>query len=125
MAKVALVVVGIIAGIAGAALLWTDWMLSDLCGNTVIAEAVSPSGKTKAVLFERSCGATTGFSSQLSIVAAHGNLRNDSGNAFIADGYPEGYSLRWLDDSTLELTGVTGRVHKREPQISGVEIHYE
>jgi hypothetical protein len=125
MAKVALIVAVLFAAIAGAAWMWLDYAVGGLCGNTVVEEAVSPSGMKRAILFERSCGATTGFSSQLSILAAKANFPNDGGNAFVAEGYPEGYELRWLDDSTLQVIGVKGRVFKRESQVSGISVRYE
>jgi hypothetical protein len=125
VAKIGLAVIGGIIAVACAAWLWLDHSLSGLCGNTVIEEVASPSGSMKAVLFERSCGATTGFSSQLSVVDADASLRNVGGNTFVAEGYPEGYSLRWLDDSTLEVAGVKGQVFKRESRVLGVEIRYQ
>jgi hypothetical protein len=41
---------------------------SDLCGNRVIETALAPDGKTKALVFERDCGATTDFSTHVSIL---------------------------------------------------------
>src|SRR5262245_47820324 len=122
MAKVALTLAVVVGAIAGAAWLWFDY---SGCANTIVEEASSPSGAKRAVLFERSCGATTGFSSQLSIVAANIELPDDGGNVFVADGPPEGYVVRWLDDSTLQVTGVKGNELKRESQVSGVSIRYD
>ena len=45
----------------------------------------SPDGKIEAVIFERDCGATTDFTTQISIVPKGASLRNEAGNAFIAD----------------------------------------
>jgi len=36
--------------------------LPDMCGNEIYSVVVSPNKKHKAVLFQRDCGATTGFS---------------------------------------------------------------
>lgn len=57
----------------------------DMCGNQVLKEYPSPSGKLKAVVFERDCGATTGFSTQVFIVQAGSVLENESANLFLAD----------------------------------------
>src|ERR1700754_1351805 len=57
---------------------------SDSCGNDVIARSRSPSGRLDAVMFNRDCGATTGFSTQVSIVGPGGNPTG-GGNAFRAD----------------------------------------
>ena len=55
------------------------------CGNDLVREVRSPSGKMKAVVFERDCGATTGFSTQVSLLLSNKSLPNESGNLFIAD----------------------------------------
>jgi len=56
-----------------------------LCENELLAQAVSPDGRRKAVTFVRSCGATTGESIQISIVA-HDGKEDGGGNTFVADG---------------------------------------
>ena len=55
------------------------------CGNEVLKEVASPSGKMKAVIFQRDCGATTGFSTQVSVISKDEKLRDEGGNAFAAD----------------------------------------
>jgi hypothetical protein len=42
--------------------------LEDLCGNDPISETPSPNGQMKVVVFQRDCGATTGFSTQVSVL---------------------------------------------------------
>jgi hypothetical protein len=56
-----------------------------VCDNTPLAEVPSPGGTRKAVVFERSCGATTGFSTQVSVLPAGEKPRGDAGNVFVAD----------------------------------------
>lgn len=78
----------------------TAWMLiasAPSCGNSLAQELPSPDGRFKAVVFERSCGASTGFSSNISILAANGILPDSSGNLFVSEGHPAhiGISLRW------------------------------
>jgi len=58
---------------------------SSMCGNQVLQEIPSPDKKLKAVVFQRDCGATTGFSTQLSIIKANEKLPNSKGNVFSAD----------------------------------------
>jgi hypothetical protein len=56
------------------------------CNNTVLSETNSPGAELKAVVFTRSCGATTGVSTHVSILPETANLRpKDGGNLFIAD----------------------------------------
>ena len=58
---------------------------SDSCGNDVLADVPSPSGERRAVVFQRDCGATTGFSVQVSILRRGKSLPNEAGNTFTAD----------------------------------------
>jgi len=53
------------------------------CVNTVVESVASPDNEWSAVLFERSCGATTGFSSQVSVVRSGSALPDRAGNAFV------------------------------------------
>src|SRR6266508_912458 len=57
----------------------------ELCRNDVTSDVISPSGKHHAVVFQRDCGATTGFSVQVSVLPAGKRLENQGGNAFVAD----------------------------------------
>ncbi len=83
------------------------------CENALIAQAHSPDGHARIVVFERSCGATTGFSTQASLLDAREPLGDEAGNAFIADtdhgrapaaahGGPT-LDVRWIDERTVEL----------------------
>jgi hypothetical protein len=55
------------------------------CDNTVVRRLASPDGTLEAVLFQRSCGATTGFSTQVSVIVRGQELPRREGNLFIAD----------------------------------------
>src|SRR5687767_10343542 len=56
--------------------IWAALLLfgCDMCGNDIQLTVVSPDRKLKAVVFERSCGATTGFSTQVSVLPADRDL---------------------------------------------------
>jgi hypothetical protein len=56
-----------------------------LCGNGIISEASSPGATKRAVVFESSCGATTGFSTHVSVMNAGEALPDSAGNVFDAD----------------------------------------
>src|SRR5437764_7339497 len=60
-------------------------LLSGMCGNEPLSEVPSPDGTFKAIVFQRDCGATTGFSTQISILKTNQSLPNESGNLFVAD----------------------------------------
>src|SRR5688572_33159899 len=80
---------------------WASRVLAPSCDNEVINEVVSPDGLRKAVLFQRECGATTGFSSQISVIATNDRLRDSAGNVLVADGGSAGYKLQWVGPQTL------------------------
>ena len=50
-----------------------------MCGNEIFQEASSPDNSYKAVVFQRDCGATTGFSTQVSILGTNDELLNEAG----------------------------------------------
>lgn len=127
-----LVVVALIA--MGAYAVWEG--LGGLCGNKVLAEAVSPDQRLKGVVFQRDCGATTGFSTQVSIIGAQDALPNASGNVFTADdnrgavptsaaGGPV-VQVRWASGRALVITHHAGaRVFTQKEAVSGVAVAYE
>lgn len=106
----------------------------DLCANTVIAERKSPDGTRTAFLFERDCGATTDFTTQVSVLRAE-SLPEDAGNVFVADsdhgaaprapwGGPPA-EIRWVEDGMLEVRYPrNARTHKKVEAIDGVSIRY-
>jgi hypothetical protein len=129
-AIIIIVVVG--AGLLGAARLFTF----DMCGNRVVAEIKSPDGMYKAIEFERDCGATTDFSTQVSVIQPNKHLGSDStGNAFAADSnhgiVPVNdagvldLDIRWLSNNTLQIDYPAGaRVFSQNHKVGGVSIQY-
>lgn len=88
---------------------------SDICGNEVYTEVLSPNKEYKAVVFQRDCGATTGFSAQISIIDSGDELENESGNIYIIDGHPKDVSprVRWASDTELRIErSLSGSEHK-------------
>lgn len=109
--------------------------LPDLCANTVLVEYPSPGGQLKAVVFNRDCGATTDFSTQVSILPASSSLENEGGNIFSADtdhrqapswknGGPE-VRFRWVSDKSAVLQHHQfARVVRASPNAKGVQVAY-
>src|SRR5437016_6247727 len=73
----------VVAGLGALAYVWIG--LGKTCENRVLAEVPSPDGRHRVVVFERSCGATTAFSTQVSVLPAEGALGGGTGNVLIAD----------------------------------------
>jgi len=79
-------------------------IFAGLCGNEVISETYSPNKKLKAVVFRRDCGATTGYSTHVSILNAWDKLSNDeAGNVFgQEDVIPT--TITWQSNEALTVT---------------------
>lgn len=96
----------------------------DFCENEISQSIISPSGKLKAVVFSRNCGATTGVNTQVSIIPASGMLSNDNGNTLILDGATQ-MKVEWRSDSVLHLKGLgAAKVFKQSGSVEGVSISY-
>ncbi len=105
-----------------------DRFFSGMCRNEIASELLSPNGKNKVITFQRDCGATTGFSTQISLISANSNLPNEGGNIFISDGHPDVTNVRikWLSPEKILIdVGVKKTVFKNENQVRGIEILYQ
>jgi hypothetical protein len=85
-----------------------------ICENEVSAAARSPSGKMKAVIFNRGCGATVGYNTQVSILSAEAALPNDGGNVLIVDDDVP-LALHWESEGSLQIAGrLSSHIFKQE-----------
>ncbi|MFZ5895184.1 MAG: hypothetical protein ACOY0T_29255 [Myxococcota bacterium] len=120
---------------AGGVLWFLFGVGDDLCANSLLSEYPSPDGGRKLVVFQRDCGATTGFSTQVSLLDANDALPNAGGNVFSADtnhgeaesgagGGPR-ISVRWTstDSVTIEHSSKV-RMFTQHERFDGVTIHY-
>jgi hypothetical protein len=108
---------------------------SDTCGNTVVSKADAPDGQHTAIMFQRDCGATTGFSTQVSVLES-GETPSGSGNVFSADdghgaaragnwGGPWA-SIKWLSaDRLLIRYAQKSRIFEQADETAGVQITYK
>jgi len=126
-AFVTLGVIGIIA--------WYRHTLASACGNQILAEIPSPDGARRVVVFERDCGATTGFSMQASLLRMGAALPNEAGNLFVADaahsaapagpGGGPALEVVWANSHALVLrTHRKARVFKARKTLDGVDVAY-
>jgi hypothetical protein len=102
---------------------WVMTTGGGMCGNDLLSETPSTTGKWKVVVFERSCGATTGFVKQASVMKANEYLDDgDNGNITTSDGY---WTFKWADGDRLivEYTGVLPA--EITHRIKDVTISYE
>jgi len=109
---------------------------ADGCRTDLVSRIGSPGGTHSAVLFQRDCGATTGFSTQISVLPAGGEPA-DGGNVFRADtghdpavrtgawGGPWA-EMRWLAPRHLLIRYTAGtRLFARASEANGIRISYE
>ena len=95
-----------------------------LCGDDVVKEIPSPSGEWKAVIFERSCGATTGFFTEASVLKSGKKLSDGSaGNIAVPE---RAWDLRWQSDRQLIVQYSRYDPPKRlTTKIGDVQVSYE
>ena len=111
--SLAMLLVGFSLAVAGL----VAYVTNDMCGNDMFSEVLSPNGKHKVVVFQRDCGATTGFSTQISIMGSNDELENESGNIYIIDGHPKDVSpvINWASDTELNIDrNLSGSEYKAE-----------
>jgi len=94
----------------------------------VLREVPSPSGRLKAVLFERGCGATTGFNRHMQILRRNESLQDDS--PFVIDDdhgrAALDVQLSWNGDSRLTISHhALARVFHADTQVRDVALSYE
>ncbi|MGB8932800.1 MAG: hypothetical protein WCC48_16265 [Anaeromyxobacteraceae bacterium] len=87
----------------------------------------SPSGEFRAVVFDRGCGATTGFSTQVSLLRHGERLSNTGGNALVVDSgnapLPLQVKPEWVSDRVLRLTyDPRLRTFTRAASVAGVTV---
>jgi hypothetical protein len=105
------------------------------CASREISRAEAPDGLHKAVMFQRNCGATTGFSTQISVLAPDeeppgvGNAfrADDDHGAAVAGGWGGPWAeMRWIDNGTLLIRYASeSRIFEQSRQVSGVQIRYQ
>lgn len=108
---------------------------SDTCANNLVTRVEAPDGRHSAALFQRDCGATSGFSTQISVLSA-GEKMAGIGNAFRADddhgaavvgawGGPWA-ETKWLSNEHLLIRYAgRSRIFEQNNKVSDVKISFE
>lgn len=97
-------------------------ILGVACGNDIQREVPSPNGDKVAYVFLRSCGATTGYSPQLSILNKGDEFENEVGNAFKSD---KSFSIEWINDNNLKVIYPrSSKPSEKDKRVNGVHIEY-
>lgn len=133
--RVLLIIGGVLTVLVVAAVGLFWFFVPDMCGNELIAEFPSPEGNRKVVVFQRDCGATTGFSTHASILGTTENLKNEDGNVFAADtdhgtapsgpGRGPTLAVAWQSENSVQLSvHPKARVFKRDSEMGGIQVSY-
>lgn len=107
-------IVGIVLALCVGSVLY---LFDHRCGIEPFKSVISPNGKYKAVIYQFDCGATTGFSTQVSILAVNEDLDKSGGNIFSSDGHPNDAApeVRWVSDNLLSIEKRAGvQVYQQE-----------
>jgi hypothetical protein len=106
---------------------------ADMCSNEALDISPSPNGDLEAVVFERACGATTGYGINVSILPA-GSKANDAGNVFVAAADRSSQEsrnihrqvrVRWLAPDSLHVERPPGMTLFHEAsQLGDVRVTY-
>jgi hypothetical protein len=104
------------------------------CKNVILQDAASPDGRRHAIVFQRDCGATTDFSTQVSVLTKD-RTASDGGNVFVVDsdhgnapatpGGGPNVIVQWLDTRTLEVHyDSRGRIFSQESRHDDTDVRY-
>jgi hypothetical protein len=94
-----------------------------LCENDEVRTSASPDGTLSAVVFRRSCGATTGFSTHVSVIQRQASLPDDPGNALTVGG-EQPVQVIWQDPAHLLISGFKEPVFKRMAKVGAIQIAF-
>ena len=105
------------------------------CGAEPISATLSPDARQQVVVFEYDCGATTDYSTHVSVLPAGVRLSNQPGNVIrldtdgnVAPRGPGGGPLvivRWIDGDSLEISfDQRARIFLQNHTVRGFRIGY-
>lgn len=101
--------------------------------NTIISKIENSNKKYTVYIFERNAGATTDYSTQITILRSNKKFRNSPGNIFIADrGQAElsdfgiiNIDVIWEDQNTLIIKyDKKARIFIRKDTFENIQIKY-
>ena len=111
---------GVVALVA-VAIAWFWW---NSCANTEQQRVASPDGQREIVTFERNCGATTDFGTQVSIFRRGAGLPHGAGNAYIY-GHRVPVVVAWESKSVAVVRYPPGfRGLHESPHAGGVSVRF-
>jgi len=98
----------------------------NICKNEILTISFSPNEKYKAIAFIRTCGTTTNFSPQVSILNKNEKFSdNYKGNIFIGNN-SDNISIYWESDTCLVVlyNVIDKDIFKKNFKYENIEIKY-
>jgi hypothetical protein len=96
----------------------------DLCGTDIIKEVSSPDGLYNLTIYQTDCGATTGFTTRISIAPSHKGLLDKSGNIMTLDGHPDWTikDIKWnnVDNITIEYNTESKVISRKNSTVTSL-----
>jgi hypothetical protein len=100
-------------------------IVAGLCGTIIRHVIPAPNATASAVVFERDCGATTNFSTQISIVPTGAVFSAEKHPAFFVVGGRHDLVPRWNGGTEIEIAVPQGeKVYRKESHVNGIEVTY-
>tara|TARA_R110001606_G_scaffold334961_1_gene482946 strand:- start:12 stop:407 length:396 start_codon:yes stop_codon:yes gene_type:complete len=121
---VGFIIIGLLSLIGFGVMIGSMFSSDNMCDNTIIATKFSPNQNNKIVLFERSCGATTGFSTQVSILEKENDLENENSAILITE--KDSLNIKWINDDEVSIEiKKNSEVFKKQNHFNGIKINYK
>ncbi len=107
---------------------------SDPCENTIDYTVRSEDGQRAVHVYQRTCGATTGFATHISIRSSDDEIGSSAGNLFTATAGEAKLTKKktiktevvWKDKNHLLIRyDAKARVIKKVDQLNGISVQYE
>ena len=99
------------------------------CGNDIYQRLDNRYKQYKILKFSRSCGATTGPSTQISVLPFDKELSNeDGGNIFVCNAYINDTSVKvqWTNDTSILITYKKDlEIFKNDSTFNDVKVKYQ
>jgi hypothetical protein len=114
----------LIAGIVAYLLFLAVGGLND-CDVAVHKSIPAPDGKMSAVVFEKECGATVPFNTQVSVASADKPFSPQKNPAFLVLSGRHDLVINWSGEKRLEVTVPRGeQIFRNESRVEGVTVEY-
>lgn len=104
----------------------------DLCRVEIAQQHFSPNKEFKAVIYQYDCGATTPFTTNVSVLAADEAIEYELGNVFSAqygsvkgDWHGPFAELKWENNNTIQLSYVNdAEISQKVNSLADITIKY-